>query len=476
MDGNEIRTELADARTQRERLFGELENLRAREQVDGASDGLAERIGNINRGIERADDRIAELEAELGRFHELRALAADPRHREDGTPPAQDRYVHRGERNEHREAALRTIERHAAMMDDEAAERTDRLVRRDDPRKLTARYLSAVGDEHYRSAFGKLLADPVTGHNRFTTEEIAAVQRASAVQAERAMSIGSDSAGGYALPFTLDPSIMLSSAGALNPVRRIARVETTTTNEWRGVSSDGVSVSYVAEASTASDGSPTLAQPVVTCAQWRAFVPFSIELGQDFMTLEAELVRLVADGRDTNDSTMFYSGSGTAQPRGVMTDLTSSQRVATSGATAFVVDDPWLLSAAISARFRATTTYAAHPSTWDTAFRFVGTNSTEPEQFSGGRGGDFLGRPKVEWSAVGTQWTTTSGTIMVAGDFSNYLIADRLGITAELIPHLFSGNTAGGIGWPTGQRGLYVYGRTGAAVTVANAFRALVVS
>ena len=59
------------------------------------------------------------------------------------------------------------------------------------------------------------------------------------------------------------------------------------------------------------------------------------------------------------------------------------------------------------ARFIDNATFAAHTKTWDTAFRFVGGNSTEPLQFDAGRGGPFLGRPKVEWSAVGTQWSTT---------------------------------------------------------------------
>jgi hypothetical protein len=58
---------LREARTNRERLFGELENLRAREQVEGPTDGVSERIGNINRAISRADERIQELEAEHGR-------------------------------------------------------------------------------------------------------------------------------------------------------------------------------------------------------------------------------------------------------------------------------------------------------------------------------------------------------------------------------------------------------------------------
>ena len=93
----------------------------------------------------------------------------------------------------------------------------------------------------------------------------------------------------------------------------------------------------------------------------------------------------------------------------------------------------------------------------------------EPRQFSDGdRGGDFLGRPKVEWSTMGTG-ATTGTKLLVARDFSGYTIVDRLGTTAELIPHLFGATNR----FPTGQRGYYVYGRTGAAVTMLNAFRYL---
>jgi hypothetical protein len=42
------------------------------------------------------------------------------------------------------------------------------------------------------------------------------------------MSEATGGAGGFALQFTLDPTILLSSSGALNPFRQLARVETTT--------------------------------------------------------------------------------------------------------------------------------------------------------------------------------------------------------------------------------------------------------
>jgi len=60
---------LREAKLTRERIFGKLASLRAKEQVDGPSDGLAERMANLNRGIATADDRNVEFEAAIGLRH-----------------------------------------------------------------------------------------------------------------------------------------------------------------------------------------------------------------------------------------------------------------------------------------------------------------------------------------------------------------------------------------------------------------------
>jgi HK97 family phage major capsid protein len=378
------------------------------------------------------------------------------------------------------DAGLRTIERNAGVLNAEAANRLDELIRERDPQGVGGRYMDAVADPSYLSAFGKMLADPTTGHLRFDAKEVAAVRAVSGVMAERAMSIGTGSAGGFAVPFVLDPSIILSGTGALNPVRNVARIITIEgAREWKGVASDGVTAGYVAEATAATDASPTLVQPDIITAQWRVFVPFSIELGQDWAGLQQELVRLAADARDVNDATQFLTGTGSNAPGGILNiggtgGLTTAQRIQTTTVATYAVGDPWLLKAAIPARFIATSTFAAAPGTWDTTYRFVAQGSTtEPRQFADGdRGGDFLGRPKIEWSTMGTG-ATTGTKLMIVGDWTKYGIVDRLGTTAELIPHLF-GAAQGNL--PTGQRGLYVYGRTGAGVLAPNAFRYLEVN
>ena len=61
------------------------------------------------------------------------------------------------------------------------------------------------------------------------------------------------------------------------------------TSEWKGVSSAGVTASWDPEATEVSDDSPTLAQPVARAEKGAVFVPFSIEIGQDWTWLQQEL-------------------------------------------------------------------------------------------------------------------------------------------------------------------------------------------
>jgi len=332
----------------------------------------------------------------------------------------------------------------------------------------------AVHHARHRSAFGKLLADPVMGHNRFSGEEVEAVRRVSTVQAQirNAMSEGSGAAGGFAIPLTLDPSIIITGQGALCPIRQFASVETIGTREWDGVSTDSVTAGYVAEATAATDASPTLAQPNIRTQQGRAVVRASIELFQDWSRIQQEMARLVEDARNTVDASAFLTGF-TNSPVGVLAvgftgGLSTTQRVLSATTNAYAVGDPWLLKAQIPPRFQGNAAFAASPGIWDTTYRFVGGNSTEPVQMPG-RGGDMMGRPKFEWSTM-TNNTTTAARLMVGGDWkTGFKIIDRLGMTAEIIPHAFDVTN----NMPTGERMIYAYWRTGSAVVAPNALRYL---
>jgi predicted phage gp36 major capsid-like protein len=60
--------------------------------------------------------------------------------------------------------------------------------------------------------------------------------------------------------------------------------------------------------------------------------------------------------------------------------------------------------------------------------------------------------------------------VLMYGDWSNFVISQRIGSAVELIPHLFG--TANGR--PTGQRGMYAYARYGSDSVNDPAFRMLV--
>ena len=89
----------------------------------------------------------------------------------------------------------------------------------------------------------------------------------------------------------------------------------------------------------------------------------------------------------------------------------------------------------------------------------------------------LLGRPALEAEEFDSSITALEDNfILLFGDFSSYVVADRLGTTVELIPMLFNQAVAGaGFGMPTGQRGWYAHYRVGAGIDHSGAFRMLAV-
>ena len=60
---------------------------------------------------------------------------------------------------------------------------------------------------------------------------------------QRAMSL-TDNAGGYLVPFQLDPTVIVTSNGSVNDIRQAARTVVATGDVWNGVSAGAVSWSW----------------------------------------------------------------------------------------------------------------------------------------------------------------------------------------------------------------------------------------
>lgn len=366
-----------------------------------------------------------------------------------------------------RDRSMRMLEKtrfqHPAVDQDIARGKIETLLERDSEDGRFARYSLAVGDPAYSKAFWKWAARGDTAG--MSRDDMAAWERGQ--MAERALSL-TGSAGGFAVPFTLDPTLINTSDGVVNPIRSISRVEQIVTDEWRGITTAGITASFAAEATETTDNAPTLAQPTVSTEKAQAFVPFSIEVGQDWSGLQVQMSAALAEARDTLEAGKFISGTGTNEPFGVAVGTTTTVAAAT-GLT-MTLGNLYALKNALPPRHRARGTFIGDSAILDMIRQFdtVGSSSAIwVDSLQDDIPDRLLGKAVYEASEMpGTIVNATK--ILIFGNFSRYLIVDRVGLTVDVIPHLFGANQR-----PTGQRGLYAYWRVGGKVLDAGAFRAL---
>jgi HK97 family phage major capsid protein len=215
-----------------------------------------------------------------------------------------------------------------------------------------------------------------------------------------------------------------------------------------------------------SHPTPTLTQPSVTPLKAAAFVPFSIE-SESWSGLREELSSEFVDAKDQLEASKFTLGTGSPEPQGISVGAT--YLATTAGTAAFVVGDVYTLSELLPPRYQPKAQYVGSKTILDKVRRFVGSgNTTEMPVYVDGAPPSILGRQAYELSAMSASVSSTE-KILALGDFSRFMIVDRLGLQIEIVPHLFhtSNNR------PSGMRGLYAYWFTTSYVRDVNAFRQL---
>lgn len=374
--------------------------------------------------------------------------------------------------NEARDRALRVLDDRnaAAHLSSDEKDTVERQVRTSTD---IARRILVTETEAYRDAWLKMVTRP-NGVMYLSDDERRAMQ---AFDEYRVASEGTTTAGGFGVPVFIDPSIIMTAQGSGNPFLQIARQVDVNTNAWKGVSSAGVSWSFDAENVEVSDDTPTLAQPTVTVYMARGFIPYSIEVGQDYPSFAAEMSNLLAEGYDELLVDKFTRGTGTGEPQGVLTILsaTAGARVGvqTSGAN-FGANDPYTVWKALGQRFRRRASWMMSVDVNNkirqiaTANVFHATTVNLPAEWA-----DMLfGKQTYESPYMPDTTTSTSANsgLAIVGDFQNYVIARRGGMSVELIPHLFSTTT----NLPSGTRGWFGYSRIGGGVSNTSGFKLLV--
>ena len=354
-----------------------------------------------------------------------------------------------------RARALNAIENYAERGDmwslehDGAEEATRKIQKLGKAYSTTvARQMLITGAPEYLAAFEQYLGDP----GGFSQRAALSLTPAN---------------GGYLVPFTLDPTIILTNAGSANPYRQIANVKTTATNDWNGVTSAGISAEWTAEGIEAADATPTVGPLKITPQKADAYLFGSFEVLSD-SDFAAQLPELLADAKDRIEETGFAVGSGTGQPKGVITAGTSQNRAGTA-ATGPVAQDVYALQAALPARFRGPRSRQAWLGNLTTinSLRnipaFTGSTTsivnddTDPPR--------LLGKPFYESTSIlGT--FTTGNKVLAYLDGNQYYIVDRVGMSVVYDPVVLGANRR-----PTGQGAWYAFWRVGADAAVPTAIR-----
>jgi HK97 family phage major capsid protein len=467
-----------------EELSANVEALRtemlALADIESPTDEQATRSTEIVAEYDAAVTSLATARELEEKATAIRTAAADPANRESGfgAPEViikrspfegvEPGVVNRMDAAEVSARALTAIESATGYVAD-WQERATRLIENNAEVHVTtptevARHALLTGSPAYHRAFLKVMQYPMDFHSMLEPEEAAAFRAALSTTAAN---------GGYAIPFLLDPTVILSNSGAANPFRQISRIETGVSNKWNGISSAGVSAEWKTENSAAADAAPTLAQPSITAYLADAFVAASFEILED-TALANSLPALFADAKDRLEDAAFATGSGSSQPKGIVTAVTAvttSRTSPTTGGTFTTASraDVDAVIEAVPPRFRSKSSWIANYSTYGIIRRMDQYGgSSFWANLGANQPNELLGRPQYEaYSMVST--ITTGSNILLAGDFSQYLIFDRIGSTMEYIPNTFDTTS----GRPLGQRGWFFNWRVGADALVPSAFRVL---
>jgi HK97 family phage major capsid protein len=247
------------------------------------------------------------------------------------------------------------------------------------------------------------------------------------------------------------------------------------TNEYRVITSAGMTASYATEASVNSDNSPALAQPPLIVKQARAFAPVSLELEQDWGGILDQLGALVQSAKDDLEATKFSVGTGVNEPEGIVVGATTG---ITSTTGAFdLASDIYPVELALPPRFRPNAVWIANRAQYQLIRQFVQPETSAPiiAHVPGGPT-EVINYPAYESSGM-TATAASGQKVMILVDPSYYLIVDRIGMDLEVTTHLYQQATMGtGFGIPTGQKGILTLWRNHAKLVDPNAARVLQVA
>ena len=284
----------------------------------------------------------------------------------------------------------------------------------------------------------------------------------------RAMEEGTDAEGGYLVPedwrdeLIHDPgvpgSVIRPSSRVIQTTRDAGNLPTFGTATWAGIAEEG--------AYTGAESTPTIGQVAFTIWKSGGLVRVSSELLEDEAhNLPSMLTQVFNEAAGRYEDEQAIAGDGTSEPEGLRT--ASITDVTMASATAVVAADVNKLFWNLPAQFRGNGTFFSTSSFMQqlTNIGSTAAGQTFGEDLTAAPDDRFRGRPTALFD--GTGWDDAAAIaaneeVGAFGDFSNYYMIDRVGISVRRNDSLYMG---------TDQVGFFARKRGDGRVALTNAFR-----
>lgn len=301
-----------------------------------------------------------------------------------------------------------------------------------------------------------------------------------AEQKALAISTNAGADGGYAVPKVID-SMIESLVVNISPIRQIANVVQTSTNDYHKLvnlkgSASAVALEAGARGATAT---PTLADIVINAYDMYANPQATQQILDDaFFNAEAWLADELAEEFGRQEGSLFINGTGTNQPKGLVSPTFAAtsdasrafgtvEFLGTGVSAGFPASNPGdillTLASKIKARYRANSKWLMNKDTLfkiaafkDSTGRYIFNPITQPNVPA-----TLLGYEVVEAEDMPT--IAASSYSLLFGDFKRaYTIVDRIG--TRVIRDPFSNKP---------YIGFYTTKRVGGSVVNSEAYKAL---
>jgi HK97 family phage major capsid protein len=277
---------------------------------------------------------------------------------------------------------------------------------------------------------------------------------------------GSDVDGGYLVPEEFEATMVENLVNA-DPIRAAATVIRTASDRNIPIETDGGSFTYIGESGTYGTSDPQVGRVILSSFKSGGIVKVSEELLQDSTTpIEPYLQRVASRRYNALEQTAFANGNGSGQPLGIFQTSTVGN-VNVGGVTGGISASAAITGDNLIDTFHSLGRAYRDRASWmtsDSMVKMIRKLKDSTNQYlwqpglSAGQPDRLLNRPI--YVSDGAPVPAVSGVSLAFGDWSFYVIADRLGLSMQVLKELYAG---------TGQVGFRFNKRTDGRMTFAPA-------